>query len=96
MTEADPLLVAAKVVLLLLGSSIAFVALLAYRRTGARLMGYLSVGFGMIALGSFLEGVLFEFLRWDLLTVHMLESVFVLSGLLVLAIVLRPRRLFRR
>jgi hypothetical protein len=91
-TAADLLLVGAKVFLLLLGSSIALVALMAYRRTGARLMAFLSVGFALLAVGSFVEGLLFEFLGWDLLTVHLLESIFVLAGLSVLVVALRPGR----
>ncbi|MFQ5919765.1 MAG: hypothetical protein ACE5I4_06960 [Thermoplasmata archaeon] len=92
MSNADVLLVGARVILLLLGTAIALLALLAYRRTRKRLMGYLFVGFVLIALGSFWEGFLFQILRWDLLTVHLVESAFVLTGLLVLAAALRPRR----
>lgn len=86
-----PYLVAAKVTVLLLGTAIASLAFLAHRRNGGSLMLALSVGFALIAIGSFLEGLLFEFLGWDLATVHLVESIFVLAGLLILAIVLRPR-----
>ncbi|MEE9593509.1 MAG: hypothetical protein V3W28_08010 [Thermoplasmata archaeon] len=86
-----PFLVAAKVTVLLLGSAIALLSYLAYRRNGGSIMLALSAGFAFIALGSFLEGLLFEILRWDLATVHLVESAFVLAGLVTLAIVLRPR-----
>jgi len=49
-------LAAAKVVVLLLGMTIAALAFLAYRRSGERLMLGLSVGFALMAIGSFLEG----------------------------------------
>jgi len=49
------------------------------------------VGFALIAFGSLLEGLLFEALNWDLLTVHIVESAFVLAGLGTLAVSLRPR-----
>jgi hypothetical protein len=88
---AHPFLVAAKVTVLLLGTAIALLSYLAYRRNGGSIMLALSAGFALIALGSFLEGLLFELLRWDLATVHLVESVFVLAGLVTLAIVLRPR-----
>lgn len=81
----------AKVVVLVLGSAIAALALLAYRRNGERLMLYLGIGFGSIAFGSFVEGVLFEVLQWDLEVVHTVESAFVLAGLGVVALLLRPR-----
>jgi len=85
------LLIAAKTAVLLLGTAIAGLSLLAYARTRERVMLYLGVGFGLIAFGSFIEGLLFEVLNWDLLTVHIVESVFVLAGLGTLAVTLRPR-----
>ena len=85
------LLVTVKSVVLLLGSAIALLAFLAYRRTGERLMLFLSVGFLFLAVGSFAEGLLFEILALDLATVHIVESAFVLAGLGTLALLLRPR-----
>lgn len=86
-----PYLVAAKVTVLILGTAIAVLSYLAYRRNGGSLMLFLSAGFAFIALGSFVEGLLFEIFRWDLTTVHLVESVFVLAGLVTIAILLRPR-----
>ncbi len=86
------LLVVAKTAVLFLGAAIAGLALLAYRRTRDRVMLYLGAGFLFIAFGSFIEGLLFELLDWDLMTVHVVESVFVLAGLGTLAVTLRPRR----
>ena len=93
MTAMDHLLlIAAKTGVLLLGTAIAGLSLVAYARTRERLMLYLGVGFALIAFGSFVEGVLFELLTWDLVTVHAVESAFVLAGLGTLAVTLRPRR----
>ena len=86
------LLVLAKTALLVLGVAIAALAVLAYRQTRDRSMLYLGVGFASIAFGSFIEGVLFELLDWNLMTVHIVESGFVLAGLATLAVTLRPRR----
>jgi hypothetical protein len=86
-----PVLVAAKVAVLVLGASVAAVSFRGYRRTGRRLMLYLAVAFGLIALGSFTEGVAFEFLGWDLGAASGVETVIVLCGLSLLAVVLRPR-----
>ncbi len=88
-------LAAAKAVVLILGMTIAALAFLAYRRSGERLMFGLSVGFALMAIGSFLEGFLFEILAWDLMTVHLIESVFVFSGLGTIAVLLRPRKVRR-
>lgn len=84
-------LVAVKVGVLLLGASIALLALMAYRRTGVTLMLSLSIAFSLIAIGTFVEGLLFEIFGWDLSAVHLIESTFVLLGLATLAILLRPR-----
>lgn len=86
-----PLLLVAKVAVLLLGSSVAALALIAHRRNPDRLMALLGVGFGLMAVGSFVEGILFEILDWDLFSVHIIESVFVLAGLGTIAVLLRPR-----
>lgn len=86
------LLAAAKVLVLLLGASVAALALLAYRRSGEQLMLFLGIGFCLLALGSFVEGLLFEVFRWELFDAHILESVFILAGLGTVAILLRPRR----
>ena len=86
------LLVLAKTALLVLGVAIAALAVLAYRQTRDRSMLYLGAGFACIAFGSFIEGLLFELLDWNLMTVHIVESGFVLAGLATLAVTLRPRR----
>lgn len=85
------LLVAAKVVVLVLGAAVALLAFQGYRRNGSRLMLSLSLAFALVALGSFLEGLLFEILGWELAAVHTVESAFVLAGLGILVYVLRPR-----
>ncbi len=93
MTTMDHLfLVTAKTAVLLLGVAIAALALLAHRRTRNRFMLYLGAGFTSIAFGSFIEGLLFELLDWDLMIVHVVESGFVLAGLATIAVTLRPRR----
>jgi len=86
------LLVMGKTAVLILGVAIAALAVLAYRQTRDRSMLYLAVGFTFIAFGSFIEGLLFELLAWNLMTAHIVESGFVLVGLATLAITLRPRR----
>ena len=86
------LLAIAKIVVLVLGGAIAALAVLAYRQTQDRSMLYLGAGFTFIAFGSFLEGLLFELLDWNLMTVRIVESGFVLAGLATLAVTLRPRR----
>jgi hypothetical protein len=48
-----------------------------------------AIGFGIITLGVFIEGVLFEFGGLDLALVHIIESVAIGLGFVVLLISLR-------
>jgi hypothetical protein len=86
-----PLLVGAKVAVLVLGASVAGVSFFAWRRTGRRFMLYLAAAFALIALGSFAEGIAFEFLGWDLFAASALETLLVLGGLSLLTVLLRRR-----
>lgn len=92
MAEHDLILAAVKGVVLVLGFGIAGLAYLGYRRGGDRLLLFLSLGFALIAFGSFVEGLLFQLFMWELLAAHTVESAFVLVGLAALAVLLRPRR----
>lgn len=49
----------------------------------------LFLGFGLVTLGAIVEGVLFEFARWDLFAAHAAEALVsaVGLGLVLLAIV---------
>lgn len=86
------LLVLIKIVIVVLGSLIAALAYVAYREHGSRLMLFISIGFGLITLGSVIEGVLFEFLAAPLDLAHVVESAIILAGLLVLVYYLQPIR----
>jgi len=55
--------VAFKTVSLILGAMITYFSFKAYRRTGARALGLLSVGFGVVTLGSLLAGVMDRLLQ---------------------------------
>jgi hypothetical protein len=51
-------IIAMKTVTLILGGLITYLSYKAYRRTGAEPLRYLSVGFGIVTLGSLLAGVI--------------------------------------
>ncbi len=57
------LVVVLKTVTLVLGGLITFFAFRAYRRTRARPLGALALGFGIITLGAFLAGVVDQLLQ---------------------------------
>ncbi len=81
---------ALKGVIVLLGSMIALLSYLAYRSQKASLMLYIAIGFGLLTLGSVIEGILFEILGAPLDHAHVVESATVLVGFLVLTYRLRP------
>lgn len=69
-----------RIIVLILGLSIAFVSYRAYLETESGYLRDAAIGFTIVSLGVFLEGVLFELLDWDLITVHIIESVIVAIG----------------
>ncbi|MEE9236207.1 MAG: hypothetical protein V3U52_00235 [Thermoplasmata archaeon] len=86
-------LIAVRVTILMVGSLLTLFALNRYYRSGSRDTLLLSVGFGFIAFGALMEGLLFEFLGWSLVAVHTLEAGFSVLGLsaVLLAILLGER-----
>lgn len=78
------LLVVSRVVVLLLAMAVTVISYRAYRRTGARYLRNAAVGFAVISVGVFIEGVLFEVLELDLALVHIVESVAIGVGFLIL------------
>ena len=82
-------LLAVRLVVLGLGVLITYYSFVAYRRTRTPYLRNASIGFGIITLGVFIEGVLFEFGGLDLALVHIVESVAIGLGFVVLLISLR-------
>jgi len=80
---------AVRLAVLGLGILITYYSFEAYRRTGTYYMRNAAIGFGIITLGVFIEGVLFEFGGLDLAFVHLIESVAIGLGFVVLLISLR-------
>ena len=78
-----------RTLVLALGILITYYSFEAYRRTGTYYMRNAAGGFGIITLGVFIEGVLFEFGGLDLALVHIIESVAIGLGFVVLLVSLR-------
>jgi hypothetical protein len=83
------LLVTVRLLVLGLGVLITYYSLEAYRRTRTPYLRNASIGFGIITLGVFIEGVLYEIGGLDLAFVHIIESVAIGLGFVVLLISLR-------
>lgn len=80
-----------KTLILIIGGVVTYLAFSAYRRTYDRSLGYLAVGFGLIVIGVLLAGVTFELLDVSLGVGILIESLFVLAGLSIVALSLRVR-----
>lgn len=78
------LLVATRLAVLALGLAVTAISYRAYRRTGTPYLRTAAVGFGIISVGVFVEGVLFELVGLDLALVHVVESLAIGLGFLVL------------
>lgn len=73
-------IVAIKTVILLLGSGITVIAYKAYRRTGARSLRTLAIGFGIITSGSMLAGIAHQVLGVDFQTGVLINSLLTAIG----------------
>lgn len=90
MAELTTLVLAAiRLVVLGLGIAITYYSYAAYRRTQARYLRDASLGFAIITVGVFIEGALFELAGLDLAVVHIIESIAIGLGFLVLLLSLR-------
>jgi len=89
MDTTTAILLAVRLFVLGLGILITYYSFEAYRRTGTDYLRNAALGFGIITLGVFIEGVLFEFGGLDLAVVHIIESVAIGLGFLVLLLSLR-------
>jgi hypothetical protein len=75
-----PAIIALKTVTLLLGGLITYLSYKAYRRTGAEPLRALSLGFGVVTLGTLLAGALDEVLGLGFRLGLLVESALVAVG----------------
>ena len=78
------LLRALKSLIGILGLLLAYLSLKAYRKSKSNNMLFLSIGFGIITVGSILAGLSFEFLGFSLLQVNIVESLIILIGFIMI------------
>ncbi|QLD90754.1 hypothetical protein HWV07_17565 [Natronomonas salina] len=80
---------AVKTLILVVGGIVTYLAYSAYRRTGDPSLRLLSFGFAFVGVGVLLAGFTFELLGVSLGVGILLESLFVLLGLSIIAYSLR-------
>ena len=78
------LLRALKSLIGVLGLLLAYLSIKAYRKSKSKNMLFLSIGFGIITVGSILAGLSFEFLGFSLLQVNIVESLMILIGFIMI------------
>lgn len=95
MPQTVTVIAAANALSLAFGASITWFAFRAFRRTGLRALGGLSLGIGLVTLGMVLGGFLHQFTGLPLLSSLAIQSTCVALGFAVLAgslLLNRPRR----
>ena len=84
MSHFNIALIAVKTGTLLLGSLITFLSLKAYRRTRARSLRALGIGFGLVTVGALLAGVGHQFTSLSLAHSIVIESLLTFLGFAVI------------
>lgn len=77
-------IIAVKTLTLILGGLITYLAFKAYRRTNARSLAVLSMGFGIVTLGTLLAGVADQFLHLGFTMSLLIESSLIAIGFAVI------------
>jgi len=72
-----------KIITVIMGAMLAWLAFKGYRRKNSKGLLFLSFGFAVVTLGSLVEGFFFEFLQYDILIVHLVDSVIVALAFLL-------------
>ena len=80
MVHVTSAVVALKTITLVLGGLITYFAFKAYRRTGARALRALALGFGTVTLGSLLAGVVDRLLQTASTAALVVESALTAVG----------------
>jgi hypothetical protein len=75
---------AAKLVALILGSFIVYLAYTGYRRNAAKPLLYTSIGFALITLGTIAEGIIYVILGADLMPAIATGTTITVLGFLVI------------
>ena len=78
------LLTVIRLLVLGLGAAIAYTSYTAYRRTGQPYLRTASIGFGIITVGVLIEGVLVVLFDVSIRIAHIVESVVIVLGFIVL------------
>lgn len=79
----EPLIVG-KLAVMLIGFFIAYQAYLGSRKNDSPAMWYLAIGFGLISIGTAIEGILFEIGNLDIFLAGAIQTVIAAIGMLLI------------
>lgn len=82
----------AEVLTLVLGGTIMLQAYRGYKRSRNRVLLLSALGFSLLILGSFIEGIMYEFMGYELLLGHAARAVLTTLGFLTLLLAIRRVR----
>ncbi|KZN22643.1 hypothetical protein A4G99_19525 [Haladaptatus sp. R4] len=74
-------LIAAKIVVMILGVLIALQSYRAYRRYENQPMLFLAIGFVIISIGAVIEGILFDIVNMSIFYSGLIQSIIVIIGM---------------
>jgi len=77
-------IVVMKTLTLILGGTITYLSYKAYSRTGAQSLRFLSIGFGIVTLGTLIAGIIDQFLQMEIQVGLLVESVLITAGFAVI------------
>ena len=83
------LMIVVKTAILVLGALVTYFSYKAYRRTGDPSLQLLAGGFGLITFGALLGGMVHEVIQADLAVGVLIEGIFVMVGLSLVAFSLK-------
>lgn len=92
MSQTRLAIIAIKIVILLAGSGITYIAYSAYRRTDAESLRALAVGFGIVTSGALLAGVAHQVFRVPLETGVLINSSLTAVGFTIIMLSLYLER----
>lgn len=77
-------LVLVRLLIVALGAVVIYLSFKSHRQNHSNAMLLLSIGFTFITVGAVIEGILFEFLGFDIFGAHTVESILVALGLMAI------------
>lgn len=83
--ELITLMAAVKTLILVMGGLITYFAFKAYRRTRDPSLGLLTGGFALVTIGALFGGLVHELIHASLALGVLIEGIFVLAGLVLIA-----------